>query len=1465
MVREIRPLFLIAFALVASLLGAVSDARAQCADPAGACNLARESLFLGDLNNDQRVNADDVDFWAACIRDNLAASGVYCQWGDFNYDGLIDQNDLNYLERLVQMAANPAIGKLPRTIISEVRVAKPASQTNPAIPQSRYVEIRTPLNAPAGAFPTIDLPNPADPTNSTRLYGEGWFYLKVARSTSATALYGTIGVVVDLEGMPWVNDPVNADFSSGLSLVTDSSFVPATPVPDAVPLNSRQWEFPLPPGGSLALPGTVGGITFPNEISTNVTHLIVYRAPDPANTRALPAVGQRVSGAFNDPDTQCALPWLVPGSGSLPPWDAIVDAMTLIRGEQVSSYGCIFADRGDKNELGPIGSGGTQVSPIHPYRCRSASNPVIANRMTNGLFTITAVSDTPFVRNPTCGTVQTGCGEFNPDGSTRNCFQAQPAGRGCTDADCCTTVCEVDPTCCAQVWDQQCADLADARCNQCGLTDASCLEPHDTAGCNDQTCCDLVCKFDPSCCSVRWDANCADLAAERCLACGKVVAGDCDEVHENPYCSNEACCETVCEISPDCCSVTWDQVCVNLASQRCSGCGSDSAGSCCIIHPTPYCNDGDCCEAVCERDPFCCENAWDLNCTLLAVTTPQCSDQRCVCRLPDPGEPPVSCFEEQREGGCGDPYCCQIICQRDPYCCFVAWDSVCVDGANQLCTINRACVLQPDGVLPVTGSCFVEHATPGCDRPGCCDAVCKIDPTCCDIEWSAECAKLAAQTCDSCGDLFSGSCFEPHGTPNCSDEACCQKVCALDPICCGKAWDDICVALANAQCDAPGDTCGESPRSCWVGSYWSSGCSQQACCEKICEFIDPYCCETRWDSVCAYQADELCTATFPTQIGREGCLDAHESPGCASAQCMRTVCSVSPRCCTDAWDQECATRAAGICVSPGSCPSDGDCFAAHQNPGCDDPSCCNATCIVDPICCNGEWDTNCVQIARQRCQQQSGEPWPCPCAGDCFSAHDNPGCDRGTCCTVVCNISPTCCENDWDQECVSLARLHCCGPVGCGSGCNKPCLELHAEPFCDDPNCCATVCAEDITCCEFAWDALCVEIAARRCAGSCGMQDAGTPFDFHETPGCNQPQCCGTICKLRPECCTIEWDNECVALAKDPQNADVCVLPQCGDETAGPPCRVHADPASTNATCCDAVCKIDPFCCDTTWDINCVDEARAIPDCGCGFTCGDPCAGSCCSAHDNGGCDDADCCDTVCKIDPFCCDNVWDGDCASTARQFCDGQDEACPAPTCGSDELPNCCVASPVPHCSNEACCTAVCALDSFCCETRWDANCVEQARKTPSCECEIGVCGDPASGSCFTEHLNPGCSDGGCCQFVCAADPDCCDDSWDSSCVKLATIFCGAPFEGVIEGLDPTGGVKPGRFRNPPSVPPTAMPLIPIREPVAPPPGVTVPARPKQPVPPRRRPAPATIAPVSAPAPGKPAALPANSSKVP
>ena len=43
-------------------------------------------------------------------------------------------------------------------------------------------------------------------------------------------------------------------------------------------------------------------------------------------------------------------------------------------------------------------------------------------------------------------------------------------------------------------------------------------------------------------------------------------------------------------------------------------CGASLSGGCCTPHPTPYCDDQDCCEAVCELDPFCCQSAWDGFC-----------------------------------------------------------------------------------------------------------------------------------------------------------------------------------------------------------------------------------------------------------------------------------------------------------------------------------------------------------------------------------------------------------------------------------------------------------------------------------------------------------------------------------------------------------------------------------------------------------------------------------------------------------------------------------------------------------------------------------------------------------------------------------------------------------------------------------------------------------------------------------
>lgn len=49
----------------------------------------------------------------------------------------------------------------------------------------------------------------------------------------------------------------------------------------------------------------------------------------------------------------------------------------------------------------------------------------------------------------------------------------------------------------------------------------------------------------------------------------------------------------------------------------------------------------------------------------------------------------------------------------------------------------------------------------------------------------------------TCGSSGAGSCFIPHPTPACSDGACCQLLCQLlDPTCCTIAWDVNCVELA---------------------------------------------------------------------------------------------------------------------------------------------------------------------------------------------------------------------------------------------------------------------------------------------------------------------------------------------------------------------------------------------------------------------------------------------------------------------------------------------------------------------------------------------------------------------------------------------------------------------------------------------------------------------------------------------
>ncbi|MEY4117715.1 MAG: hypothetical protein RLZZ116_1043 [Planctomycetota bacterium] len=96
---------------------------------------------------------------------------------------------------------------------------------------------------------------------------------------------------------------------------------------------------------------------------------------------------------------------------------------------------------------------------------------------------------------------------------------------------------------------------------------------------------------------------------------------------------------------------------------------------------------------------------------------------------------------------------------------------------------------------------------PSCDSPVISSCACAIDAYCCDVAWDELCVVIATMYCDAgcpdlpvCGSPTAGSCTVPHQTPACADAECCVAICVADAYCCDVAWDEACVAVAEAAC-----------------------------------------------------------------------------------------------------------------------------------------------------------------------------------------------------------------------------------------------------------------------------------------------------------------------------------------------------------------------------------------------------------------------------------------------------------------------------------------------------------------------------------------------------------------------------------------------------------------------------------------------------------------------------------------
>ena len=379
----------------------------------------------------------------------------------------------------------------------------------------------------------------------------------------------------------------------------------------------------------------------------------------------------------------------------------------------------------------------------------------------------------------------------------------------------------------------------------CGSPNSGpCLEPHSQRGCIDADCCSTVCNLQPACCLTAWDAGCASTADETCIGlCGAAVNGPCTSPHANPSCEDAACCSAVCAIYPDCCNFNWDLLCVIIAADACEAepptqCGGSTQGSCTTTHPTPGCSDAACCETVCLYRAACCSFSWDqlcvdladaycAGCTLECPTGAALEAETCPSRLNDAciaGQTP-----EPLPGGAG--VCGTIDGEgsstgwsgdRDAYSILLTDPDG--DGKVRL-TIEFSAdrpafvTLHPAG-CPIgtaighinASSCLIgslaECLAPGQYvvrvSPGVHPTASASSPISCDQPLRYSLKYVAAQTgCEPICTVATGPCFDAHSGIGCSVPSCCQATCTIDPVCCSEIWDVTCARAAAEACGAP--------------------------------------------------------------------------------------------------------------------------------------------------------------------------------------------------------------------------------------------------------------------------------------------------------------------------------------------------------------------------------------------------------------------------------------------------------------------------------------------------------------------------------------------------------------------------------------------------------------------------------------------------------------------------------------
>ena len=313
---------------------------------------------------------------------------------------------------------------------------------------------------------------------------------------------------------------------------------------------------------------------------------------------------------------------------------------------------------------------------------------------------------------------------------------------------------------------------------------------------------------------------------------------------------------------------------------------------------------------------------------------------------------------------------------------------------------------------PGSGSCFVAHATPGCDKGGCCSIVCAFNSSCCDVQWDSNCASSALANCLQGGsppalqlsemrlrdpdnvvnNIDQNEYLEITGTPGTSLNGVTVVVLNNYGV---NAQNQTNTGVVRMALNLTGLSIPSSGRFLITEQTWSLAAVTDFNCGGGLVFDNTGSLSVFlvWNFYgAAYNDtdtnDDGIMDSMPwmsnidevTVIGESGAAYANTNVGPSSGTLPAQVYRCAE---TGAWT-----------IGPGSITT-----------GYDTPGAANASCSLPRVFSCGDTD-----------------------AGDCFQPHNNAHCFNRACCETVCSVVPDCCSVIWDDACSTAAgTLTACG------------------------------------------------------------------------------------------------------------------------------------------------------------------------------------------------------------------------------------------------------------------------------------------------------------------------------------------------------------------------------------------------------------------------------------------------------